>query len=98
MNAPLRFGLEQARNQLPSIAAQAHAGQASILTKHGKPYAAVVPIQDMEKARANINQAFGILALRGSGRALWGPDPAKTIAELRDEWTGGQDLVTSGEK
>jgi prevent-host-death family protein len=86
MNTPLRFGLEQARNQLPSIAAHAHAGQASILTKHGKPYAAVVSIEDMEKTRAQASQALGVLALRGSGRNLWGASPSKTVAALRDEW------------
>ena len=43
------YGLEQARIQLPAIAANAHAGVASIITRHGKPYAAIVPVQDLQK-------------------------------------------------
>ena len=81
------YGLEQARIQLPSIVADAHAGIASVITRHGKPYAAVVPLRDLEKSRA---LPSGLLALRGTGRGLWGADSRQTIGELRDEW--GDDL------
>lgn len=37
-------GLEQTRIHLPQIVAQAHAGVASVITRHGKPYAAVEPV------------------------------------------------------
>ncbi len=77
-----RYGLEQARNQLPAIAASAHAGTSSIITRHGKPFAAVVPLEAMRGSQA----APGILVLRGMGKGLWGPDAAKTINKLRDEW------------
>ena len=52
MSANTRYGLEQARIQLPAIVANAHAGVASIITRHGKPYAAVVPVQDFQKLHA----------------------------------------------
>ncbi len=77
-----RYGLEQARTQLPAIAANAHAGASSIITRHGKPYAAVVPLDAMRGGQATP----GILALRGMGKGLWGPDVAKAIHKLRDEW------------
>lgn len=86
MSATSSYGLEQARIQLPSIIANAHAGIASIITRHGKPYAAIVPIHDLEKLRATTDAASGLLALRGTGRGLWGADVGQTIADLRDEW------------
>ncbi|MEY4211625.1 MAG: hypothetical protein RLZ92_2006 [Pseudomonadota bacterium] len=86
MSANIRYGLEQARTQLPSLAAQANAGVSSIITKHGKPYAAIVPADALQKWQAATETASGILALRGSGRGLWGDSVSQTIAELRDEW------------
>lgn len=80
------FGLEQARIQLPSIVANAHSGVVSVITRHGKPYAAVVPFKDLEKTRAVQRAASSLLALRGTGHGLWGPDVGQTVANLRDEW------------
>ncbi|MEO8120108.1 MAG: type II toxin-antitoxin system Phd/YefM family antitoxin [Rhodoferax sp.] len=85
MSANARYGLEQARIQLPAIVADAHAGHASIITRHGKPYAAIVPIQDLQKLQP-ASETSGLLALRGTGRGLWGADVGQTIADLRDEW------------
>ncbi len=82
MPADISYGIEQARIQLPAITAKAHAGVSSVITKHGKPYAAVVPIQYLHQHKRN----SGILALRGTGKGLWGQSPSKTIAALRGEW------------
>ena len=86
MASPPRYGLEQARIQLPSIVAKANAGVASVITRHGKPYAAIVSIQDMEKSTSASSVASSVLALRGTGRGLWGSSPSETIAQLREEW------------
>lgn len=80
------YGLEQARIQLPSIVANAHSGVASVITRHGKPYAAVVPFKDLEQTRGARRTASSLLALRGTGQGLWGPHVGRTIAKLRDEW------------
>ncbi len=80
------YGLEQARIQLPNIIANAHAGIRSVITKHGRPYAAIVPIQDIQKSSTDAELTSGILALRGTGRGLWGTDVGHTVSELRDEW------------
>jgi len=80
------YGLEQARIQLPSIIANAHAGMRSIITKHGKPYAAIVPLQDVKQAPTDADLTSGILALRGTGRGLWGAHVGQTVSDLRDEW------------
>jgi antitoxin (DNA-binding transcriptional repressor) of toxin-antitoxin stability system len=76
-------GIEQGRNTLPELASRAHAGESSLLTKHGKPYAAIVPPEAVLKR----GRRPGFLALRGSGRGLWGRRPAAHVAALRDEWS-----------
>ncbi len=81
-----KYGLEQARAQLPLIASEAHAGNASIITRHGKPIAAVVPVQQWQEHRASQRARSGLLALRGSGRGLWGKHAGLAVAALRDEW------------
>lgn len=80
------YGLEQARIQLPNIIANAHAGIPSIITKHGKPYAAIVPLQDVKQSSTDADLTSGILALRGTGQGLWGADVGQTVSDLRDEW------------
>jgi prevent-host-death family protein len=75
-------GAEEARNQLPSLLESAERGRATVITKHGKPVAALVPIGDFD---AHAKQ-MSLTPLRGSGKGFWGKDPAKTIDELRDEW------------
>ena len=81
-----QYGLEQARIKLPSLVAQANAGVASVITRHGKPYAAIVSIEAMEKASAAGTAAASVNSLRGTGKGLWSPSPAQTVDELRDEW------------
>jgi prevent-host-death family protein len=86
MSSKPQYGLEQARIKLPTLVAQANAGVASVITRHGKPYAAIVSIEDMEKSSATATAAASVSSLRGTGKGLWGPSPAQTVAELRDEW------------
>ena len=80
------YGLEQARAQLPLIAAEAQAGYSSEITRHGKPVAVVVPVQDWHAGQGKQLASGGILALRGSGRGLWPQGAAKAVAQLRNEW------------
>jgi antitoxin (DNA-binding transcriptional repressor) of toxin-antitoxin stability system len=83
------YGLEQARIQLPAIAANAFAGVASVITRHGKPLAAVVPFAQWQTSRLGTNA--GILALQGTGQGLWGPSASQRVGELRDEWEPAQE-------
>ncbi|RYF81808.1 MAG: type II toxin-antitoxin system prevent-host-death family antitoxin [Comamonadaceae bacterium] len=78
-------GLEQGRNHLPELASRANAGEPSLLTRHGKPYAAIVSPELLAKAT---RRPSGFLNLRGTGTGLWGATPARHIADLRDEWEG----------
>jgi antitoxin (DNA-binding transcriptional repressor) of toxin-antitoxin stability system len=76
------IGLEQGRRQLPQLAELAHGGEGSLLTRHGKPYAAIVAPEVLLKSRRKPS----FLALRGSGKGLWGKSAARHIAALRDDW------------
>lgn len=80
------YGLEQARAQLPHIAAEARAGHTSVITRHGKPMAAVVPISFLRAQQAGRIRKGGILALRGTGRDVWPQGAGRTVADMRDEW------------
>lgn len=82
MRLPAQYGLEQARTQLPSLVSAAQAGVSSVITRHGKPFAAIVPLAKLDSP----SPASGLLALRGSGSGLWGKSPASTVDALRDEW------------
>jgi prevent-host-death family protein len=81
-----QYGLEQARAQLPLIASEAVAGTSTVITRHGKPVAVVVPVDHWRDQQARSLRQGGVLALRGSGRGLWPEGAAAAVAQLRDEW------------
>lgn len=77
-----RIGIEEGRRTLPELASDALAGKATVLTRHGKPVAAIVPLGEATKPRRRAR----LLSLRGTGKGLWGPSPTRTIDALRREW------------
>lgn len=79
-----QLGIEITRKRLPELVAAAHQGITTVITKHGQPYAALVPV-----GRAGIKPGLptSLLALKGSAVGLWGKVSSRTIAELRDEWS-----------
>ena len=76
---PKKIGAEKAREQLPELLNRASRGQTTIITKHGKPYAALGPVQATRARR------HSVLALAGSGAGLWGDIPT-FITNERDAW------------
>jgi prevent-host-death family protein len=78
-----RKGAEEARNQLPDLLEAAEKGRSTIITRHGHPVAALVPI---EAYGATVRQQ-PLVPVAGSGRGLWGKDSARTLRRLRDEWS-----------
>jgi prevent-host-death family protein len=78
----LHKGAEEARKQLPDLLNAAEEGRSTIITRHGRPVAALVPIAQYN---ATARQA-SLLPLEGSGRGLWGKDSTRTLRRLRDEW------------
>jgi prevent-host-death family protein len=79
----LRKGAEEARNRFPQLLEAAENGESTIITRHGRPVAAVVPI---ETYQAVIRQQ-PLTPAAGTGRGLWGDNSTRTIRRLRDEWT-----------
>jgi prevent-host-death family protein len=90
MNVVRRKGAEEARNQLPELLDAAENGQSTIITRHGRPVAALVPL-DVAEGLAHIHGATAarqqsLIPLEGSGRGLWGKDSSRGIRKLRGEW------------
>ena len=75
-------GAEEARNQFSELLAAAESGEPTIITKHGRAIAALVPIDQYDQSRPQQS----ILPLKGTGRGLWGKNSTRTIRKLRDEW------------
>ena len=73
-------GVEEARTKLPEILRAANnEGAVTIVTKRGKPYAAVVPIWQA------LREAPSLSDLRGSANGCFG-DVATFVNAMRDEW------------
>ena len=75
-----QYGVEGARRKLPELLDRAHRGESIVITKHGKPYAALVEAENVPR------RGQAMAALRGTGKGLWGRDVARHIDVLRDEW------------
>jgi prevent-host-death family protein len=76
-----RKGAEDARNQLPDLLDAAQQGRSTIITRHGQPVAALVPMDRFVETSAQRS----LLPLKGTGRGLWVGDTS--LRKLRDEWT-----------
>jgi antitoxin (DNA-binding transcriptional repressor) of toxin-antitoxin stability system len=82
MSRSNRKGVEEARSQLPALLAGAERGRSTIITRHGRAIAAIVPVDRMTVGK----RQKSLLVLAGSGKGLWSKDSAKTLRKLRDEW------------
>lgn len=82
MSRSNRKGVEEARSQLPALLAEAEKGRVTIITRHGRSVAAIVPVARVAGERRQRSLA----GLAGSGRGLWGKDSTKVLRRLRDEW------------
>jgi prevent-host-death family protein len=82
MSRPRRRGVEDARNQLPALLAEAEKGRATIITRHGRSIAAIVPVDRVTGGE----RQKSLVALVGSGKGMWGRDSARMLRRLRDEW------------
>ncbi len=76
-------GAEQARNQLPSLLEDAARGRTTIITRHGRSVAALVPIDGLLGSARQKD----LIELIGSGKGLWGARSGRRLRRLRDEWS-----------
>lgn len=75
-------GVEMARKNLSALLDRASRGYCSVITRHGKVYAAIVPPEYLDHGRRRTN----LRNLRGSGKGLWGKSVRAAITRMRNEW------------
>jgi prevent-host-death family protein len=75
-------GVADARKQLPALIEEAHRGRATLITKRGRPYAALVSPVLLPKVRHGAD----IRTLRGTGKGLWVKSAARATDPIRNEW------------
>jgi prevent-host-death family protein len=83
MTKVVHKGSEEARNELPALIEEAQRGRATIITRRGRPVAALVPLAEYRPS----DRQQSLLTLEGSGRGLWGKKSGSAIKKLRDEWS-----------
>jgi prevent-host-death family protein len=83
MKAAPRKGAEEARNTLPQLLDLAERGRSTVITKHGRAVAALVPMQSY---MAGTGEQQPLTTLAATGRGLWGRNSAAKIDKLREEW------------
>jgi len=77
-----KHGAEQARKRFPALVEEAARGNPTLITKHGRPYAALVPAAALERKSSGSD----FLALRGTGKGLWGKSIRRSLNRMRDDW------------
>lgn len=83
MSSVRHKGAEEARNQLPDLLDAAEKGRSTIITRHGRPVAALIPVESYGTAA----RQQSLTPLAGSGSGLWSKDSRRTLRKLRDEWS-----------
>jgi prevent-host-death family protein len=78
----MRCNEKDAQNQLPDLLEAAENGYSTIITRDGRPVAAIVSLAPDAASRQE-----PLVPMEGSGRGLWGEDSRRTLRDLRDEWS-----------
>jgi prevent-host-death family protein len=83
-------GVESARSRLPELVTAAERdGRTTVISRRGRPAAALVPLSAISPPRsASRAAATALLALAdaAAGKGLWGRDSRAQLADLRAEW------------
>jgi prevent-host-death family protein len=74
------INVKKARYRLSALIDEAEKGRVTIITRNGRPIAAVVPVA----RAADEYRQKSFAGLVGSGRGLWGKYSAKALRRLRD--------------
>ena len=80
-------GAKEARRTLPALLDLAERGEATIISRHRRPVAAIVPIACHEATQERQPGQRSLLSLSGSGSGLWEKHSARMIRKIRNEWT-----------
>lgn len=76
-----RKGASEARKQLPALLNEAKKGRPTIITRHGRPIAALIPVKTSIGCRQK-----ALTGLAGSGKGMWDRDSTRAVRRPRDEW------------
>lgn len=74
-------GVQSARAEFPRLLDEAERGRSTLITRHGRVVAAIVP-----PAKTALPGQLPLSPLAGSGRGLWGRDSRRALRRMRDEW------------
>jgi len=77
------YSVAEAKNKLSELIDRALNGEGVLITRHGKPVAALVPIE----AYGSAVRQQPLVPVEASGRGLWGKPSSRTLRRLRDEWS-----------
>ena len=83
MSVDPRKSAEEVRNEFSDLLTAAENGRSTIITKHGRPVAALIPI---DAYRASLRQQ-PLTPVAGSGHGFWGKNSTRAHRSLRDEWS-----------
>ena len=70
------LGVEEARRRLPELLTKAQAGEHTIIRRHDRLVAALVPVDQRPAA-----QRRNVLTLQGSGKSFWQAPPSASRSE-----------------
>jgi len=82
MDIVRRKGVREARSELSDLLDAAEKGRSTLITRHGRPVAALMPIE----AYGTTERQEPLTPLAGSGRGLWGNSSSRTLRKLGNEW------------
>ena len=77
-----RKGAEEARAELPSLLDAAERGETTLITRRGRPVAALVPPDRLPA----VSGQYSLLGVAGTGQGLWNKKSGSDLATLRSEW------------
>ena len=81
-NPTSRKGAEEARNQLPDLLEAAEKGRSTIITRHGRPVAALVPIEATGKLAAEMIKGAQLKVYAGAPHATCNTHANQVNADL----------------
>ena len=79
----MHISLSDAKAKLTDLVRRAEAGDEVILTRHGQPAARIIPV---ETKPTRARKRALLETLRGSGKAEFGPDAARSQDFLYDDY------------
>ena len=89
MRKPRYISVKRARSQLSTLLVEATKGHSTVITRYGKPVAAIVPVVQLAASSAQRS----LLTVAGSGKGLWGSSSTRTVRQLRGEWDKLPDAI-----